>query len=200
MLFVSRKVGTSPKVGKIRRNIFSNFAFGLRGLNSDFQTKKMPIIYHPTPIGVARIKEEGGFISSLKLMDQADDEEVTSTPLLLEAAKQMDEYFAGKRKAFDLPIKQPGSGFQQGVWQCLLNIGYGKTISYQQQSKIMNNPLAIRAIAATNGKNDLAIIVPCHRVIGSDGSLTGYAGGLWRKKWLLEHEAKVLGIGQISLF
>jgi methylated-DNA-[protein]-cysteine S-methyltransferase len=82
----------------------------------------------------------------------------------------------------------------------LLKIGYGKTISYLQESKMMNNPLAIRAIAAANGKNDLAIVVPCHRVIGSDGSLTGYAGGLWRKKWLLEHEAKVMGVGQTSLF
>lgn len=133
-------------------------------------------------------------------MDKAGDEEVTSTPLLRKAAEQLDEYFAGERKEFDLPIKQPGSQFQQNVWQCLLTIGYGKTISYQQQSRIMNNPLAIRAIAANNGKNDLAIIVPCHRVIGSDGSLTGYAGGLWRKKWLLEHEARISGVGQTSLF
>ncbi len=132
-------------------------------------------------------------------MDHCDEEQ-TATPLLKMAAHQLDEYFAGERQAFDLPLKQPGSYFQQEVWQCLLKIGYGKTISYLQQSKMMNNPLAIRAIAASNGKNDLAIIVPCHRVIGSDGSLTGYAGGLWRKKWLLEHEAKVLGVGQTKLF
>ena len=122
------------------------------------------------------------------------------SPCFNNAALQLDEYFAGKRQAFDFPIKQTGSPFQQEVWQCLLTIGYGKTISYLQQSKMMNNPLAIRAIAAANGKNDLAIIVPCHRVIGSDGSLTGYAGGLWRKKWLLEHETSVLGIGQTKLF
>jgi methylated-DNA-[protein]-cysteine S-methyltransferase len=112
----------------------------------------------------------------------------------------LDEYFAGERKEFDFAIQQPGSGFQQEVWDCLLKIGYGKTVSYLQQSKMMNNPLAIRAIASANGKNELAIVVPCHRVIGSDGSLTGYAGGLWRKKWLLEHEAKVMGFGQTSLF
>ncbi len=133
-------------------------------------------------------------------MDHCDDEVDAPTPLLKLAAKQLDEYFAGERKVFDFPIKQPGSSFQQEVWQCLLQIGYGKTISYLQQSKMMNNPLAIRAIASSNGRNDLAIIVPCHRVIGSDGSLTGYAGGLWRKKWLLEHEAKVLGVGQTKLF
>ena len=132
-------------------------------------------------------------------MDHCDEEQ-TITPLLKIAAQQLDEYFAGERQAFDLPIKQPGSSFQQKVWQCLLKIDYGKTISYLQQSKMMNNPLAIRAIASSNGRNDLAIIVPCHRVIGSDGSLTGYAGGLWRKKWLLEHEAKVLGVGQTTLF
>lgn len=160
----------------------------------------MPLIYHPTPIGVARIKEEDGFIASVNLKDIAGDEEQSDTPLLREAAKQLDEYFAGERKVFDFPIRQPGSAFQQEVWDCLLTIGYGKTISYLQQSKQMNNPLAIRAIASCNGKNDLAIVVPCHRVIGSDGSLTGYAGGLWRKKWLLEHERKVLGVGQTSLF
>jgi methylated-DNA-[protein]-cysteine S-methyltransferase len=160
----------------------------------------MPTLYYPTPIGVARIREEDGFIASVKVMNQRDGESDETTPLLLEAVKQLDEYFAGTRKEFDFPIKQPGSSFQQEVWDCLLKIPYGKTISYLQQSKIMNNPLAIRAIASSNGKNDLAIVVPCHRVIGSDGSLTGYAGGLWRKQWLLEHEAKVLGVGQTKLF
>jgi methylated-DNA-[protein]-cysteine S-methyltransferase len=160
----------------------------------------MPTIYHPIPIGIARIREEDGFISSVNVRDHATDESDNATPLLQMVAMQLDEYFAGQRKVFDFPIKQAGSAFQQEVWQCLLKIGYGKTISYLQQSKMMNNPLAIRAIASANGKNDLAIIVPCHRVIGSDGSLTGYAGGLWRKKWLLEHEAKVLGIGQTKLF
>ncbi|HZX57480.1 MAG TPA: methylated-DNA--[protein]-cysteine S-methyltransferase [Mucilaginibacter sp.] len=159
----------------------------------------MPTILHQTPIGIARIREDEGFITSVKIMDHCDEEQ-TTTPLLTMAARQLDEYFAGERQAFELPIKQRGSSFQQEVWQCLLKIGYGKTVSYLQQSRMMNNPLAIRAIAASNGKNDLAIIVPCHRVIGSDGSLTGYAGGLWRKKWLLEHEAKVLGVGQTKLF
>jgi len=160
----------------------------------------MPTIYHPTPIGVVRIREEDGFISSVNIRDYAADESDEATALLQMAAIQLDEYFDGQRKVFDFPIRQAGSSFQQEVWQCLLKIGYGKTISYLQQSKMMNNPLAIRAIASANGKNDLAIVVPCHRVIGSDGSLTGYAGGLWRKKWLLEHEAKVLGVGQVSLF
>jgi len=98
-----------------------------------------------------------------------------------------------------LPLNQQGSNFQQLVWGQLLKINYGKTISYAQQANLMNNPLAIRAIASANGKNNLVIVVPCHRVIGSDGGLTGFGCGIWRKKWLLEHEARVLGIGQTAL-
>ena len=160
----------------------------------------MPVIYHPTPIGFARIEEEDGYICSVKSSDVARDDATEPTSLLIKAAKQLDEYFAGQRTVFDFPIRQKGTDFQQQVWKHLLDIGYGKTISYMQQSQRMQNPLAIRAIAAANGKNNLWIVVPCHRVIGSDGSLTGYAGGIWRKQWLLKHEAKVLGVGQTSLF
>nr|WP_262892233.1 methylated-DNA--[protein]-cysteine S-methyltransferase [Mucilaginibacter glaciei] len=98
-----------------------------------------------------------------------------------------------------MPLKQRGTDFQQLVWQELLTIPYGNTITYSRQSHQMKNPLAIRAIAAANGKNNLWVIVPCHRVIGSNGSLTGYAGGLWRKKWLLDHEARLTGVGQTTL-
>lgn len=159
----------------------------------------MPTIYYKTPVGIARITEEDGFISSISIRDE--EYEITSpgTEVLKMAVAQLDEYFAGKRKVFDLPIRQAGSDFQQRVWEQLLKIEYGKTISYLQQSKLMNNPLGIRAIASANGRNNLWIVVPCHRVIGSNGSLTGYAGGLWRKKWLLEHEARVMGVGQTTL-
>ncbi|MDB5024018.1 MAG: methylated-DNA--[protein]-cysteine S-methyltransferase [Mucilaginibacter sp.] len=160
----------------------------------------MPITYHPTPIGIVRITEDDNFITSVHFVDDETDLVPAGTPLLKSAVQQMEEYFAGDRRVFDFPIKQKGSDFQQQVWQCLLSINYGKTISYAQQSKLMNNPLAIRATAAANGKNHLAIVVPCHRVIGSDGSLTGYASGVWRKKWLLEHEAGASGIGQATLF
>ena len=160
----------------------------------------MPITYYDSPIGIIRITENEGFITSVHFMDEKIEPDKPTTPVLKMAVQQMDEYFAGERKEFDLPIRQEGSGFQQEVWQCLLTINYGKTISYLQQSKLMQNPLAIRAIASANGKNHLAIVVPCHRVIGSDGNLTGYASGVWRKKWLLEHEARVMGSGQTSLF
>jgi methylated-DNA-[protein]-cysteine S-methyltransferase len=121
------------------------------------------------------------------------------SPAIILAIKQLDEYFAGTRKEFNLPINQPGTDFQKEVWKHLLTVKYGSTMSYLQLANQMNNPLAIRAIAASNGKNMLWIVVPCHRVIGSNGSLTGYAGGLWRKQWLLEHEARVMGIGQTKL-
>ncbi|WPU96566.1 methylated-DNA--[protein]-cysteine S-methyltransferase [Mucilaginibacter sabulilitoris] len=159
----------------------------------------MPVAYCRTPLGITRITEDDGFISAISALDEEREVTPAPTALLQSAIDQLDEYFAGTRKVFDLPIKQPGTSFQQKVWNQLLQINYGNTISYGQQSNKMNDPLAIRAIAAANGKNNLWIVVPCHRVIGSNGSLTGYAGGLWRKQWLLEHEARVMGIGQTKL-
>ena len=160
----------------------------------------MPTAYYRTPVGIAKITEDDGYISGITIHD--DENIVIDDPqsdLLQQTIKQLDEYFAGERKIFDLPIKQSGTDFQQQVWQQLMSIGYGSTVSYAQLSNQMKNPLAIRAIASANGKNSLWIVVPCHRVIGSDGSLTGYAGGLWRKQWLLEHEATTQGVGQIKM-
>jgi AraC family transcriptional regulator of adaptative response/methylated-DNA-[protein]-cysteine methyltransferase len=102
--------------------------------------------------------------------------------------KQLKEYFAGKRKNFDVKIFTPGSTFQQRVWQQLQTIPYGKTKSYKEQAIAVGNVKAVRAVAATNGMNRIAIVIPCHRVIGSNGHLTGYAAGLWRKKYLLDME------------
>ncbi len=112
------------------------------------------------------------------------------SPLLSQCSQQLNEYFSGQRRDFELPLQQTGTPFQQKVWELLSQIPFGKTISYNTLSKQYGDVNAIRAVASANGKNNLAIIVPCHRVIGSDQSLTGYAGGLWRKRWLLEHEAK----------
>lgn len=160
----------------------------------------MAVIYHPTPIGFARIEDEGDHILSLTVAESIGDDATGFSAMTILAAKQLDEYFAGERKIFDFPFRQRGTEFQQEVWRNLSNIGYGESISYAQLSKRMHNPLAIRAIASANGKNNMWIVVPCHRVIGSDGSLTGYAGGLWRKQYLLELEARVQGVGQTSLF
>ena len=159
----------------------------------------MPVVYYKSPIGILRITEEDGLITSVYALDEDHEVLPPETLLLQTAIQQLDEYFSGKRKDFDLPVKQQGSAFQQQIWSQLTKISYGKTISYLQQSKLMNNPLGIRAIASANGKNHLLIVVPCHRVIGSDGSLTGFGCGIWRKKWLLEHEARVMGVGQTTL-
>jgi methylated-DNA-[protein]-cysteine S-methyltransferase len=155
--------------------------------------------HHLTPLGKVQITADDEFITSVTIEPKVIYEPTGGHPLLQLAIKQLDQYFAGERIDFDLPLQQAGTPFQQEVWLELLRISYGKTMSYAQLSKEMKNPLAIRAIAAANGKNKLWIIVPCHRVIGSDGSLTGYAGGLWRKQWLLEHEAMVSGQGQTKL-
>ncbi len=101
---------------------------------------------------------------------------------------QLGEYFEGKRKEFSIPIAVRGTEFQHKVWAMLQNIPYGTTQTYKQQSENLNQPLAIRAMAHANGQNPIVIVIPCHRVIGTNGKLIGYAGGLWRKKWLLEHE------------
>jgi len=105
---------------------------------------------------------------------------------------QLDEYFNKKRKEFTVPLHMIGTPFQQKAWNELLKIPYGQTRSYKAQALALNSPLAVRAVANANGMNMIAIVIPCHRVIGEDGSLTGYGGGLWRKKWLLELESNQL--------
>lgn len=156
------------------------------------------ITYYKSPVGLLSITTDGEAITSLLFTswkgEQIDETKIKITKprneLLKNCIKQLDEYFAGKRKIFDLPLKQEGTNFQQQVWEQLTHIPYGKTISYLELSKRINNVKAIRAVGTTNGSNKIAIVVPCHRVIGSNGDLTGYGGGLWRKKWLLEHEGK----------
>jgi methylated-DNA-[protein]-cysteine S-methyltransferase len=106
------------------------------------------------------------------------------------AAQQLKEYFSGARREFDLPLKLQGSEFQQSVWHELLKIPFGETRSYGQLAKRLGNPNGSRAVGLANGRNPIAIIVPCHRVIGADGSLTGFGGGIERKEWLLSHEGQ----------
>lgn len=152
-----------------------------------------------TPVGILTISADNDFIYSVSCSEERQ-KGLNPSELTQLAASQLMEYFDGKRTSFDFPIQQKGTDFQQRVWKELLNITPGYPISYAALSKRMGNPLAIRAIAAANGKNKLMIVIPCHRVIGSSGELVGYAGGLWRKKWLLEHEARILNLGQGSLF
>lgn len=129
-----------------------------------------------------------------------DEFEAAEHPLFAALQQQLDEYFAGTRQVFDLPLVMTGTSFQKRVWQALLDIPYGSKSTYLQQSVTLGDEKAIRAVARANGENCLAIIVPCHRVIGTNGNLTGYAGGLKAKQWLLDHEAKHAGVShQLSL-
>jgi methylated-DNA-[protein]-cysteine S-methyltransferase len=113
-----------------------------------------------------------------------------SSPALDAAMTQLDEYFQGRRRVFDLMLRLEGTEFQKRVWRALLDVGYGETANYGEIARAIGRPNAVRAVGAANGRNPVSIIVPCHRIVGSSGDLTGYGGGLWRKKWLLEHEGK----------
>ncbi|MFD0990613.1 methylated-DNA--[protein]-cysteine S-methyltransferase [Mariniflexile jejuense] len=141
-----------------------------------------------SPLGFAKIVGDEEGIASVSILNS--EEKITDIiPEVLEdCVIQLNEYFEGTRKQFSLTLNPEGTNFQKQVWKLLEQIPYGKTISYLDLSKQLGDVKAIRAVANANGKNPLWILIPCHRVIGSDGSLTGYAGGLHRKQWLLEHE------------
>lgn len=148
----------------------------------------MEVAYLNTPIGFAELKGDDNGLSSISVFDE--EKKVGIVPEVLEdAVYQLNEYFEGKRTQFDLKLNPEGTDFQKRVWEALLQIPFGKSISYLELSKKLGDVKAIRAVAAANGKNPLWIIIPCHRVIGSNGDLIGYAGGLHRKKWLLGHES-----------
>jgi len=150
--------------------------------------EQLKITYYKTPIGTAKIAGDENGISSVSVLDEAIETSKVIPTCLQDCVKQLDEYFKGKRTDFNLKLNPQGTEFQQKVWNELLNVPYGKTSTYLEQTKKLGDVKAIRAVASANGKNPIWIIIPCHRIIGSNGSLTGYAGGIWRKKWLLEHE------------
>lgn len=142
-----------------------------------------------SPLGSTKIVGDETGISAVTILNSDEIVSDIIPESLEDAVYQLQEYFDGNRKAFDLNLNPSGTDFQKKVWDALCTIPYGKTRSYLELSKQLGDPKAIRAVANANGKNPLWIIIPCHRVIGSDGSLTGYAGGLHRKQWLLEHES-----------
>ena len=162
--------------------------------------------YINSPLGELEISATEEYLTSVLFVDaqkKPSPRKVASeyVPVVIEEyIKQITEYFEGNRIDFDLKIQHQGTDFQKLVWKELENIPYGKTISYLELSRRIGNEKAIRAVGTTNGNNKFNIIVPCHRVIGSNGSLVGYGGDLWRKKWLLDHEAKTMGNYQTSLF
>lgn len=150
----------------------------------------MPTCVIKTPIGCAEITGDQNGIGSIKVLDSTISITKNVPSELVDCVTQLKAYFNNEIKQFDLTLNPIGTEFQKSVWKELQNIPYGKTISYLELSKKLGDPKAIRAVASANGKNPLWIIIPCHRVIGSDGSLTGYAGGLSRKQWLLNHESE----------
>ena len=157
---------------------------------------KRHLIIDPTPIGPITLIAEGDEIIAvymeihLHAPDPAEyGERVEHDPLLDEAARQLSEYFAGDRTEFDLPLRPIGTEFQQRVWRALCDIPFGHTWSYGELAAHIGSPTASRAVGLANGRNPISIVIPCHRVIGANGSMTGYGGGIERKRWLLAHES-----------
>lgn len=144
-----------------------------------------------TPLGPLTVSGDEHGLSTVVFSEDNPGDRIDIPERLTDAVAQLEEYFSSTRTEFQLRLNPSGTEFQNKVWDHLTGIGYGKTISYQQLANKLGDPNVIRAAAAASGKNPIAIVIPCHRVIGSDGSLTGYAGGLQRKKWLLEHENPV---------
>lgn len=157
----------------------------------------METVFIKTPLGYTKIEGSHEGLTSISVLESQEKESLVIPQVLEDAVYQLREYFEGSRQKFDLRLNPEGTEFQKRVWKALLDVPYGKTISYWDLSNILGDVKAIRAVAAANGKNPLWIVIPCHRIIGSDGSLTGYAGGIHRKKWLLDHENPVK---QQSLF
>ncbi|MEC7754393.1 MULTISPECIES: methylated-DNA--[protein]-cysteine S-methyltransferase [Roseivirga] len=163
--------------------------------------KHTAISFLETPIGKLKIVGDETAIKLVSFTDEAERSTDGKVPNIVRTCKfQLKEYFEGKRKTFDVPLAPEGTDFQKEVWDNLLSVPFGSTSTYAKQAIKMGDLKKIRAVGSANGKNPIAIIIPCHRIIGTDGSLTGYAGGLHRKEWLLKHENSIPGYNQLKLF
>lgn len=159
------------------------------------------ITYMDSPLGKIKIIGDADAIKMVSFIDREERETEGVLPLTVRnCKKQLREYFDGKRTEFNVPLAPEGTDFQKEVWETLLDIPFGTTSTYAKQSVKLGDIKKIRAVGSANGKNPIAVIVPCHRVIGTDGSLTGYAGGLDKKEWLLRHENSMPGQNQTSMF
>ena len=156
--------------------------------------------YFNSSLGVLRISADEKGITEVHFSKEKERRENGDHPFVRECMTQLEDYFSGKLREFDLPLNPAGTAFQLKVWKALLDIPYGKTISYLELAMTVGDKNSTRAVGSANGKNPIAIIIPCHRVIGHDGKLTGYGGGLWRKEWLLEHEGVLQRSKQVSMF
>ena len=145
--------------------------------------------YYRSPVGFLLLKSDGLSITEISF-SEGELMEKNECALLLKCEQQLEDYFCGKSIGFDLPLNPAGTEFQKKVWDKLLNISHGETITYSELANRLGDPKLARAVGTANGRNPLAIVIPCHRVIGAGNKLTGYAGGLYRKLWLLDHEMK----------
>jgi len=159
---------------------------------SSQKIKDIELVYYKSLIGTLEICGTEEYINRVLFLDSDFTRGSKISPLLEKCVQQLDEYFHLKRQIFDLPLSPQGTSFQKLVWEKLREIPYGRTSSYLEIARQIGNPKAIRAVGSANGKNPIAIIIPCHRVIGASGKLIGYGGGLWRKEWLLKHEQSVM--------
>jgi methylated-DNA-[protein]-cysteine S-methyltransferase len=146
--------------------------------------------YYDSPIGILEIKGTKEGISEVHFVEKKSDPDPSIPLPLKECCRQLYEYFVGDRKEFSIKLQLQGTNFQKKVWDQLIKIPYGETVSYKDVALAINNAKAVRAVGGANGSNNIAIIIPCHRVIAHDGTLGGYGGGLWKKEWLLDHEKK----------
>ncbi|WP_010095482.1 methylated-DNA--[protein]-cysteine S-methyltransferase [Ornithinibacillus scapharcae] len=153
-------------------------------------TKQYKIDYE-SPIGIIEITGTHEVVHSILFSEEEKRKnliDADTPPVLVQCHNQIDEYFRGIRREFSFPYQVEGTDFQKSVWDALIEIPYAKTGSYKELAVTIGNDKAVRAVGTANGRNKLSIVIPCHRIIGSSGKLTGYAGGLWRKEWLLNHE------------
>jgi methylated-DNA-[protein]-cysteine S-methyltransferase len=148
------------------------------------------ILFVESPIGAIELQETNGSLTGLNFREKRKQSAAHPGAVLSACARQLEEYFAGKRKVFDLLPDLEGTPFQREVWRALQTVPFGTTASYGEIARRIGRPAAVRAVGAANGRNPVSIIIPCHRIIGTDGRLIGYGGGLWRKEWLLCHERK----------
>lgn len=150
-------------------------------------------IYYESPLGTLELTADEIHLTAVNFLEKTFEQPAGNpNSVLNRTVHQLDEYFEKERKEFDLPLMPEGTEFQQKVWQALQQISYGRTASYKDIAELIGEVKAVRAVGGANGKNPIPIIIPCHRVIGSDEAMVGYAGGLWRKEWLLKHEGALL--------
>ncbi len=156
--------------------------------------------YYSSPIGIVEITGNDDGVATVYFVEKNDNQTEKIHPSLKECVYQLDEYFLGIRKEFGLKLNPQGSEFQKKVWKQLLDVPFGKTNTYLELSRKIGDVKAIRAVGNANGGNQISIIIPCHRIVGSTGKLVGYSGGLWRKEWLLKHEGDIQFGKQTELF